>query len=308
MTTHERGDLAAAERHFSAVIANAERLHFACVREAFCRQVLIFETQGKMVESDLALTRLRELIVAIGAPEHLAICDSLAARVALFRGDIQTARQWLFTVRPDSTRVELLHIENPLMTRVMVLIAQGTDASLPEAATVLDELRRHATAAHVLLPLIDIEALTALHREAAGDQSGATAALRASLAHSAKAQAATRYSFLPLALEPILRRLLTEDAPPPNTQTVLAIVESASRARHRLGQSAMPAPESGALTSREHETLRCLARRLTNDEIGAELFISTNTARNHVAHICEKLGVAGRRLAVVRARELGLIA
>ncbi len=54
--------------------------------------------------------------------------------------------------------------------------------------------------------------------------------------------------------------------------------------------------------------LRCLALRLTNNEIGAELFISPITVKHHVEHIASKLAVSGRRAAVARATELGLIA
>jgi ATP/maltotriose-dependent transcriptional regulator MalT len=53
--------------------------------------------------------------------------------------------------------------------------------------------------------------------------------------------------------------------------------------------------------------LSCLARRLTNDEIGAELYISPITVKHHVANISSKLAVSGRRAATARARELGLI-
>ena len=53
--------------------------------------------------------------------------------------------------------------------------------------------------------------------------------------------------------------------------------------------------------------LRCLALRLTNNEIGEELFISPITVKNHIAHITDKLGVSGRRAAVERAGELGLV-
>ena len=66
-------------------------------------------------------------------------------------------------------------------------------------------------------------------------------------------------------------------------------------------------PAENPLTERELDVMRLLARRLTNNEIGEELFISPITVKNHIAHITEKLGVSGRRAAVERAGELGLV-
>jgi ATP/maltotriose-dependent transcriptional regulator MalT len=63
-----------------------------------------------------------------------------------------------------------------------------------------------------------------------------------------------------------------------------------------------------SLSEREQQVLLCLSQRLTNNEIGDELYISPITVKNHIAHISEKLGVSGRRAAVQRASELGLLA
>ena len=51
---------------------------------------------------------------------------------------------------------------------------------------------------------------------------------------------------------------------------------------------------AGALTSRELDIVRVLATGRTNAEIGAELFISPGTVKNHVAAIQRKLGVGNR--------------
>jgi DNA-binding NarL/FixJ family response regulator/tetratricopeptide (TPR) repeat protein len=50
----------------------------------------------------------------------------------------------------------------------------------------------------------------------------------------------------------------------------------------------------GALTDREQEVLRLLARGLSNREIGTELFITPKTASVHVSNILAKLGAASR--------------
>ena len=60
-----------------------------------------------------------------------------------------------------------------------------------------------------------------------------------------------------------------------------------------------PAPATAtaagtALTDRERDIARLVARGLSNAEIGAELFISAGTAKNHLANIQQKLGVRNR--------------
>ncbi|MGH8869523.1 MAG: LuxR C-terminal-related transcriptional regulator [Actinomycetes bacterium] len=61
------------------------------------------------------------------------------------------------------------------------------------------------------------------------------------------------------------------------------------------------------LTDREEAVLRLLAGSLTLREIGAELFLSSNTVKTHTRAIYRKLRVRSRQQAVARARELGLV-
>ena len=65
-------------------------------------------------------------------------------------------------------------------------------------------------------------------------------------------------------------------------------------------------PRIATLSEREREVLRLVAQGQTNKEIAESLVISAATARNHVSHILEKLGMRSRTEAAALAAELGL--
>jgi len=65
--------------------------------------------------------------------------------------------------------------------------------------------------------------------------------------------------------------------------------------------------QGGALTARELEVLRLVARGLSNKEIAADLRITTHTVKYHLAAVLEKLGVRSRTEAVSLGVRKGLV-
>ncbi len=103
---------------------------------------------------------------------------------------------------------------------------------------------------------------------------------------------------------------MLKDAPP---EQLCDAVRAAARGQTALapdvaarlfGRLRTPKP---ALSTREVEILRLLARGLSNRALSKELFISEATVKTHLVHIYDKLGVDNRTAAIAAALDHGII-
>ena len=76
-----------------------------------------------------------------------------------------------------------------------------------------------------------------------------------------------------------------------------------ANARPRLAETA----RIDALTDREHEVLRSMARGATNAEIAVTLHVSEPTVKSHIGSIFSKLAVRDRAAAIVFAYDHGIV-
>lgn len=88
---------------------------------------------------------------------------------------------------------------------------------------------------------------------------------------------------------------------------VSLVIPYARRPARPDGPDKARIPAGEPLTERELQVLRHVSSMLTTAEIANELYISANTVKSHIKHICHKLAVSHRGEAVRRARQLQLI-
>ena len=74
-----------------------------------------------------------------------------------------------------------------------------------------------------------------------------------------------------------------------------------------VGLPARRQRDQGTLSQREREVLQLASEGFHNDEIGRRLFISPKTVKTHLQNIYEKLDVASRTEAAIKAKEAGLL-
>jgi LuxR family maltose regulon positive regulatory protein len=236
------------------------------------------------------------------------------ARLLLAQGQVDQAARWI-EERGLGAEDELSYLgerDHLLLARVL-LAEQAPDRALP----LLERLHTLAVDQGRTGSAIEVQALQALGRAAAGDEPGALASLAE--------------AFTLAAPEGYLRVFLDEGAPmaalfgrlvttPAKVQAIAAGVPRAHLGRllqafEQGGLAVLPRPRPGGamvaglaapLSARELEVLRLLAAGEPNQAIAEELVISLDTVKRHVTHILDKLGVANRTQAVSRARDLGL--
>lgn len=76
---------------------------------------------------------------------------------------------------------------------------------------------------------------------------------------------------------------------------------------HGVFEPNTAARASLGISEREFEVLELLAAGRSNKEIAAQLAVSPNTVKTHVARLLEKLDAARRTEAIQKARELRII-
>jgi LuxR family maltose regulon positive regulatory protein len=239
---------------------------------------------------------------------------ALRARLALAQGEVAEADRWAQASGLDPDDQPAYPREREYLTLARVLLA--TDAP-GRALGLLERLRAQAVAQGRSGSVIQVRALEAIALESCGDEPAALAALAEALALAAPEGYLRVFVDEGTALATVFRVLVTTPekarvtapVPPAYLGRLLHAFEQAGRpvVPPGPGHAAALAGLAAPLTARELEVLALLAAGKANQAIAGELVISLDTVKRHVTHIFEKLGVANRTQAVIRARELGLL-
>lgn len=297
--SYEQNDLDGAIAHYTAIVHDHHYFHLAGVREALAGLALAYRAQGRLDEAWRALQRVREIMLAAGALEHLSLLEAYSAYLALCLGDVDRALAWARTHAPAVDTAPLFLSLHPAFVRAAILVAAGDETEIASAVGSLGELRERSERGNFGAALIRINALLAVTHMKQGETLLAADAMRRSLVTGiARGYVRTYLDLLPM-FGPELRALATRVSFP------LAVHAALTDSAAADGPASAPSSAMGTLTEREGEVLAALFQRLTYKEIAASLYISPATVKRHASSIYSKLGVSGRREAIRVAREQG---
>ena len=239
-------------------------------------------------DSDGALVTLRRSAsAAVEAPVLAHANRALHAQLLIHAGELHEARALLddpgYSVELEAARVDL------------ALATGDLDAAVAAVAGPPPEDDVRAVIGHRLR--------TAAVLDARGERAAAQEAVRAAVAAAEGDQ--LRWPFLEVtAAEPMLRQYLRGGVG--FSDDLRQVVEQASPVASSRARRTAPGMVD-TLTERELAVLAYLPRRMKHRDIAAELYITMNTLKTHLASIYRKLGVTDRDEAATRALELGLL-
>jgi len=313
-TFYQADELEEAAAHFAAAIEARYSIHVRAVVDSMTGLALVHKARGEIEDAHATVRMLRRFLKEQGPIAMLPVADSLAVRLGMpdVTGDYVRSR----VVRVEQ-QLAADPWELPVLTACRLHITSGEPEQLALAGNLLGRCRAFAASVNNKRQLMQIDALLALQHEADGDHQAALALLCQAVLLGKPGGALHYFVDLGPELVPLLRDLRDQGTAPAYIERILGAYGEAEQAERSLamdGQGKKPgalSPEAvlilGDLTAREMEILHLLGKRLTNKEIAAKLHIVPATVTKHTVKIYKKLEVDGRRQAVARALELGIL-
>ncbi len=315
----QRGHAGEAIRHLEAAGEARDYHHIRGAVDGACALALAYELNG---QSELAATTLRSTAEFVDSrePSLAVIVRSCEVRVALLRGESESAEHWLLTDRPPVAGPMFFWVEVPSVTWCRALIAEGSAARLHEAEQLLREHIEATEGDHNTCHLIEVLSLLALVHEERGEAEEAGKVLERALRLAKPGDFVLSFSEPGAPMAALLARLAPSSETAAHFERTLYRIPKDRRRTESAPRVSEPssAPRSAALdgaaprhadslTNRELDVVELLADRLQDKEIASILGISPSTVKDHLKHIYQKLDVHDRRQAVRRAMELGIL-
>lgn len=306
---YERHELAAAQDHWEQVVAMRYWADLQALHEALVGLALVAQARGDSAAAPAHAQAARACAAEAQSTLALAISTALETRLALWAGRRAEALRRAEELSPAEVNGTALWLVLPPLVHLQVLLANEAPGAVTTALRLAETTLAKARAAHNTRQVIAVLAHQALALQAARRPAEAIRALGQALALGEPGGFVRTFLDLGAPLAELLQAYAAGHPQSAYARRLLAAFagEPGQVPPPSLAGQAAVAHGVVPLTPRERQLLVLLDQRLTTEEIAARLVISANTVKKHAANIYAKLGVANRREAAARARELGLL-
>jgi LuxR family maltose regulon positive regulatory protein len=304
-----------AEEAFKKTLDNIYMLNIMGSVDCYAGMLLCQQRLNKINEFDETCRSLVEYVDDRNNPVFKSYAYSIKTRLALINDDLLTAEKNMNLVDMyfDSGNTSIW-IEMPRLTYCRYLLALNEDDQTEEA---LQKLNTHITFAEQTRNtplLINSLVLQAVAYKKKDKSAQAEKALTKALTKGKQGGWIRPFIDGGKEVYGLLTRLKSDNSLEKYRMLVLKELSDYIKAKNKKieskkvsGKVNLSSAFFEELTNREMDIIILLAQRLSNKEIADKLFISLATVKRHTITIYQKLGVNGRRKAVQKAMELGIL-
>ncbi len=302
-----RDELEEAEAHFKAILlTRRSAIHIGHV-EGHIGLALCMQARGHYEKARQWAQEMTALGIARDQPMWIEEGRIYEAEIALRQGGVDEAKTLVEHHQALQPRWGFMY--EPQLTRPRLWLAEGTPASLERAKAELAPIRERFEASNDRMRLAEVLAVEALVEDALGHAEIARDRLSMALPLTRQGGAIRPYLDRGPSMASLLRKV---ELPPEESEQVDRILQalgSTTATERSTLQTERPSGEElvEPLTNRELDVLELLDERFRDKEIAERLSIAPGTVRSHLKSAYRKLDVNGRRSAVERARELGIL-
>ncbi len=309
---YQQNELAETEASLLPVVADpivSNTEHFA--QSAFVL-ACVYEARGLAEKARETVELVGDLMLKVRNTDQLELAQAFEAELAFRQGRLAEAMRWAEQFEPGPF-VPMYRFYAPQMTLAKVLIAHGGENSYERATSLLTRLEAYLERIHNTRFLIEVLALRALLCDARGEEAAALETLNKAVSLALPGGSIRLFVDLGSRIIDLLGRLSMNEEGQRHIGRILSAFRGDEQAR--TGRSSARSRETvvgrqppvASLTRREFEILGMLAKRLSNKEIAGQLHIAPATVKRHTENVYDKLGVGGRREAVAKAQQQGIL-
>lgn len=246
-------------------------------------------------QHDLANERLREAhsrAARYANRQDLMQIETIRASWDIAQGNLVAARAWEQYWQPEHHGwIHTFGQLNAFATLLQLRVAEG---SFDDAVALCDRALVEGERRQRRIEMISIMMWGVVAHQYADRPDDAVALLTRALGERGEEAISLAYATPGHDLAPYLRQVIVRhEKQDPALSGQLA------------GRDSIESEPTFPLTAREFEVVQLLALSLTNQEIGARLFVSEHTVKKHVSNILRKLQLPNRTAVVLHAREHG---
>ena len=266
--------------------------------------VAVLDTSCQRTDQDgrAVHQKIRERIQRGGRDELESSLDALECRAALYGGNMERIEAWLEYQAPDENKELYMMDMYAYLIKIRCYLLNGKHMM---AIVLAKRLINLIEPVNRYMDLCECYMLSAMACYKAKDNKRLCEELQKAL------DLAKQYGYYRLLADEgacmveMLKIYHKEAGADSFTENVLDLAGSV--ASHFPDYLKSPGEHYGALTEREAEVLRLMARGMSNDMIAEELDKKVGTVKFHTANIFKKLKVQNRQQAVERGYEIGFI-